>query len=175
MCCASFSAIPFISLYVHAKTSLNFFNDCSIFNTLFISSYALVFTMCGSASIPRLSFINFWSLVNVHPSICNSYALNLAGVSSTITFSGWWLKYISWYTLSSRATFDSYPLQDIFFYVLYILNSYFEMFVFTSISMISTSMVFTNWIVLGKLIVPIENNFGCVAKMISSSSYVIPF
>jgi hypothetical protein len=40
--------------------------------------------------------------------------------------------------------------------------------------MISTSMVFTYGIVLGKLIVPIENNFGFVAKMISSSSFVIP-
>ncbi len=40
--------------------------------------------------------------------------------------------------------------------------------------MISTSMVFTDENVLGKLIVPIEKNIGFIAKMISFSSYVIP-
>ncbi len=152
---------------------MNSFNSYSIFNTLFISNYALVFTMCGFASIPRLSFINCWSLINVHPFIYNSYAVIFVGVSSTTTLSGWWLQYISWYTLSSRATFDSYPLPTIFFYVLYILNSYFEILVFTSISMISTSMVFTNWIVLGKVIVLIENNFGLVANMICDTILII--
>jgi hypothetical protein len=175
MCCASSSGIPFKSLYVHAKTSLNSFNNCSTFNTLFISNYALVFTMCGFALVPRLNFINYWSLINVHQSICNSYALIFARVSSITTLFGWWLQYIFWYTLSSKATFDLYPLLAIFFYVFYISNSYFEILFFMSTSMISTSMVFTNWIVLGKLIFPIVNNFGSIAKMISSSSYVIPF
>jgi hypothetical protein len=126
MCCDGSNGIPFKSLYVHAKTSLNSFNSCSTFNTLFISNYASVFTMCGSASVPRLNFINCWYLINVHPSIYNSYALIFGGVSSITTFFGWWLQYISWYTLSSKATFDSYPLPTIFFYVSYILNSYSE-------------------------------------------------
>jgi hypothetical protein len=114
MCCASSSGIPFKSLYVHAKTSLNSFNNCSTFNTLFISNYALVFTMCGFALVPRLNFINYWSLINVHQSICNSYALIFARVSSITTLFGWWLQYIFWYTLSSKATFDSYPLPESF-------------------------------------------------------------
>jgi hypothetical protein len=59
-------------MYVHAKTSLNSFNSCSTSSTLFISSYALIFTMCGSTLVSRLSFINCWFLVNVHPIICNS-------------------------------------------------------------------------------------------------------
>ncbi len=41
--------------------------------------------------------------------------------------------------------------------------------------MISTAVDFTDWIVLGKLIIPIENNFGFVAKMIFFPKFMIPF
>jgi len=48
-------------------------------------------------------------------------------------------------------------------------NSYFEILIFTGVFMISTSVVFTNWIVSGKLIIHIENNFDSVAKI-----YLLP-
>jgi hypothetical protein len=50
----------------------------------------------------------------------------------------------------------------------------FEILVFLSISTISTYVVFTYWIVLSKLI-PIVNNYGSIAKMIFSSSSMMPF
>ncbi len=71
-------------------------------------------------------------------------------------------------------TFGSYLLLGIFFYVFYTLNPCTKILVFTSVSMISTFVVFIDRIILGKLIVPIENNYGCVAKMTSSSSFVMP-
>jgi hypothetical protein len=89
-----------------------------------------------------LSFINCWFSINVHPTICNSCALIFVGVSSTATFPSWWLWYVYRYTLSSRATFGSNLLPNIFYSMLCTLNSYFEILIFTSISMISTSMVF---------------------------------
>jgi len=75
MCYAHFSGIPFQSLYVHAKTSLNSFNNCSTSSTFLVSSYALIFTICGSTLVPKLNFINCWSLVNVNLATYNSYVL----------------------------------------------------------------------------------------------------
>jgi hypothetical protein len=76
---------------------------------------------------------------------------------------------------TSRPIYGSKLLPSIFFSMLYTLDPCFEILIFTSVSMISTSMVFTDGIILGKLIVLIENNYGYVAKMISSSSFVMPF
>jgi len=174
LCYANFGGIPFKSLYVHAKTSLNSFKNCSNSNTLHVSNYALIFTICGSALVPKLSFINCWSLVSIHLVIYDSCAFIFARVSSIATLLGWWLYYDSEYTLSSRATFGSYLLPAIFFSRLYNSNSFSEIIVFTFVSKISTSMVFTYWIILSKLIVPIEKKFGCITKMISSSSFVMP-
>jgi len=70
---------------------------------------------------------------------------------------------------------DHIYCQVSFFFVLYISNPHFEILVFTFVSMIPTFVVFTDCIVLDKLIVPMENNFGFVTKMISSSSSVMPF
>jgi hypothetical protein len=64
------------------KKSLNSFNNCSSSNSLPISSYALIFTICGFALIPIFSFINFLSSVNVHPAIYNSCALIFVGRST---------------------------------------------------------------------------------------------
>jgi len=75
MCYVSFGGIPFRSLYIHVKTSLNSFNNYSA-------------SSCGFALIPKLKFINCWSLVNVHPIICNSCVLIFVGVLSTITLLG---------------------------------------------------------------------------------------
>jgi hypothetical protein len=86
--CASFNGISFRSLYVHAKTSLNSFNSCSVSNTLSISNCALIYTNCGFASIPELNFINCWFLINVHPTIYNSCTLIFYGISSTTTLLG---------------------------------------------------------------------------------------
>ncbi len=142
LCCVNYGGIPFISLYGHAKTYLNSLNSCSNFNTLHVSNCALFCAICGFTSIPRLSFINCWSSVNIHPSICNSYALIFVGVSSTVTFLGWWLWYVSRYTLSSRSTSSSYLLPAIFFFVLYTSNSYIKIIVFTFVFVISTFVVF---------------------------------
>jgi hypothetical protein len=51
----------------------------------------------------------------------------------------------------------------------------FELLVLSLVSMISTLVVFIDLIVLGKLIVPIENNYGFTINMISFSSFVIQF
>jgi hypothetical protein len=48
-------------LYVHVKTSLNFFNGCSTSHTLHVLNCALIFTNYGFALIPKLNFINCWS------------------------------------------------------------------------------------------------------------------
>ncbi len=87
LCCASFREILFRSLNVHAKTSLNSLNNFSTSRTLPISNYALIFTIYGITLVPRLSFINYWSLVNIHPTICNSCAFIFVGVSSTMQHS----------------------------------------------------------------------------------------
>jgi hypothetical protein len=91
LCCASSSGIHFRSLYAHAKTSLNSFNSYSTSNTLPISNCALIFTIYGFALVPRLNFINYWSLVNVHLAMCNFCVLMFAKVSSTTTFPSWCL------------------------------------------------------------------------------------
>jgi hypothetical protein len=78
------------------------------------------------------------------------------------------------YTLSSKATFRSYLLLGIFISMFYTLDTCSKILYFTFVSMIPTYVIFTYWIVLGKLIVPMENNYGSVAKMISSSSFVMP-
>jgi hypothetical protein len=125
---------------------------------LLVSSCALIFTICGFALVRRLSFINCWSLVNVHPIIYNSCALIFAGVLSIATLPSWWLYYVLRYTLSSKATFGSYLLLVVFYFVIYTLNFSFELLVLSLVSMISTFMVSTIWIVSSKLIIPIENN-----------------
>ncbi len=175
MCCANFGGIPFKYLYVHAKTSLNSFDNCFSSNTLHDSNCALIFTIYGFTSIPRLNFINCWSSINIHPTICNSCALILVGVSSIATFPSWWLQYVFIYTLFSRTIYNSYLLPTIFFFVLCTSNSYYEIIVFTFVSVISTSVVFIDWIVLNKLSVRIENNYSFVVKVISSFSSMIPF
>jgi len=144
MCCANSSGIPFKSLYVHAKTSLNSFNNYYSSNTLHVSNYALIFTICGFALVHRLNFINCWSWVNIHPPICNSYVLIFAKVSSTMTLPGLWLS--TSLALSFKVTSGSYMFPALFFFVLYISNSYFKIIVFTLVSMISTLVVFTYWI-----------------------------
>jgi hypothetical protein len=63
----------------------------------------------------------------------------------------------------------------IFFSMFYTSNYYYEIVVFTFISIILTFIIFTYWIILNKLIVPIENNYGFVIKMISSFSSMMPF
>jgi hypothetical protein len=100
--------------------------------------------------------------------------LIFVGVSSTVTLLGWWISYVSRYILSSIVTFGSYLLLAIFFYVIGTLDSCFEILIYTSISTISTSVVFTNWIISSKLIVLIENNFDSITKMIYIFSFVIP-
>jgi hypothetical protein len=44
---------------------------------LCVSNCALIFTNCGSTSTPKLIFINCWSLINIYPTIYNSYVLFL--------------------------------------------------------------------------------------------------
>ncbi len=63
-------------------------------------------------------------------------------------------------------------LLDVSFSMFYTLEFSSKILVFPLVSMISTSMVFIDWIILGKLIVPIENNHGFVAKMIFFSSMI---
>jgi hypothetical protein len=70
-------------LYFHVKPSLNSFNNYSTSNTLHVSNYALIFTIYGFALIPKLSFINCWFSINIHPTIYNFRALIFARVSST--------------------------------------------------------------------------------------------
>jgi hypothetical protein len=101
--------------------------------------------------------------------------LILVGVSSIATFPSWWLQYVFIYTLFSRTIYNSYLLPTIFFFVLCTSNSYYEIIVFTFVSVISTSVVFIDWIVLNKLSVRIENNYSFVVKVISSFSSMIPF
>jgi hypothetical protein len=51
---SNYGGIPVRSLYVHAKTYLNFFNNYSTSNTLHVSNYALIFNIYGSSSIVDL-------------------------------------------------------------------------------------------------------------------------
>jgi hypothetical protein len=91
LCCANSSGILFSSLNVHAKTSLNSFNIWPTSNTLHVFNCALIFTICGYALIPKLSFINCWFLVNVHPAIYNSCDLIFVGVSSIAILPSWYM------------------------------------------------------------------------------------
>jgi hypothetical protein len=128
-----------------------------------------------STLVPRSSFINCWSLINIHLAIYNPYALMFVGVSSTTTLPNWCFYYIFRYTLSSKVISSSCLLLDIFFSMFYTSNPYFKILVFTSISMIPTYVAFIDWIISGKFIVHVENNSGFITKMISSFSFVMPF
>jgi hypothetical protein len=72
-------------------------------------------------------------------------------------------------------TSGSCMLLAIFFFVLCTPDPYSETLVCTSVSIISTSMFFIDLIISSKLVIPIENNYGFVAKMIFSFSCMIPF
>jgi hypothetical protein len=128
-------------LYVHAKTSLNSFNNCSASNTLFIP------IVHWSPPVVVLHQFPGW--------VSSIVGLQLTSIQLSIIPMLWFLlefcppqhsfdKYVLWYILFSRTTSNSYMLLVVFCFVICITYSSFELLVFTLISMISTFVVFTN-------------------------------